>query len=71
MLINLPTNNELCIAVTAVEDSNKGEKLIVLYTPQAGTEEMLKEIIAHSDLPNLWKPDTFLLVESLPLLSGI
>ena len=61
---------EVQVAVTAVPDPRKGERLIVLHK-QLGIpiETILKEL-AKEDLPNLWMPgsDSFLEVESIPLL---
>ena len=52
--------------------SAKGEKLVVLYTPAAGTAEGLRHVIEKSDLPNLWrpKPDCYFKIDSLPLLGS-
>jgi acyl-[acyl-carrier-protein]-phospholipid O-acyltransferase / long-chain-fatty-acid--[acyl-carrier-protein] ligase len=58
------------LAVTAVPDEKKGERLVVIHTLK---EEQLKEVLekmAKSDLPALWKPrpDQFLFAEKLPYL---
>lgn len=58
------------LAVTAIPDEKKGERLAVVHTLN---EEKLKECLekmAKSDLPALWKPrpDQFLFVEKLPYL---
>ena len=58
------------LAVTAIPDEKKGERLVVIHTLK---EEMLRdalEKLAKSDLPALWKPrpDQFLFVEKLPYL---
>jgi acyl-[acyl-carrier-protein]-phospholipid O-acyltransferase / long-chain-fatty-acid--[acyl-carrier-protein] ligase len=58
------------LAVTAIPDEKKGERLVVVHTLK---EEALKELLekfAKSDLPALWKPrpDQFILVEKLPYL---
>ena len=58
------------LAVTALPDEKKGERLVVIHTLK---DEQLKEVLekmAKSDLPALWKPrpDHFLLVEKLPYL---
>ncbi|MFK7777491.1 MAG: AMP-binding protein, partial [Gimesia sp.] len=61
---------EIQIAVTAVPDPKKGERLIVLHKPLTRSiASILKETAEH-DLPNLWIPsiDSFLEVESIPLL---
>ncbi len=58
------------LAVTAIPDEKKGERLIVLHTL---TEEALRECLdqlGKSDLPALWKPrpDQFLRIDQLPYL---
>jgi acyl-[acyl-carrier-protein]-phospholipid O-acyltransferase / long-chain-fatty-acid--[acyl-carrier-protein] ligase len=58
------------LAVTAIPDEKKGERLVVVHTLN---EEILKDCLAklsNSDLPALWKPrpDQFLHVEQLPYL---
>jgi len=58
------------VAVTAVPDEKKGERLIVIFAKEAADAETLHWHLAESDLPNLWKPgrDCYLEVESLPIL---
>jgi len=58
------------LAVTAMPDEKKGERLAVIHTLK---EDLLKECLeklSKSDLPALWKPrpDQFLYVEKLPYL---
>jgi len=58
------------LAVTAIPDEKKGERLVVIHTLK---EELLRECLeklSKSDLPALWKPrpDQFLFVEKLPYL---
>ena len=58
------------LAVTAIPDEKKGERLVVIHTLK---EEALKdclEKLSKNDLPALWKPrpDQFLFVEKLPYL---
>ena len=58
------------LAVTAIPDEKKGERLVVVHTLK---EEALKdclEKLSKSDLPALWKPrpDQFIHVEQLPYL---
>jgi acyl-[acyl-carrier-protein]-phospholipid O-acyltransferase / long-chain-fatty-acid--[acyl-carrier-protein] ligase len=58
------------LAVTAIPDEKKGERLAVVHTLK---EDPLREILdklAKSNLPPLWKPrpDQFLYVEKLPYL---
>lgn len=58
------------LAVTAVPDDKKGERLVVLYTRGATDATALSRHLSESELPNLWKPgrDGFIEVESLPIL---
>ena len=67
--LNLNGNS---LAVTSLSDEKKGEKLVVVYTEEAGNKEQLKNICKNSELPNLWQPhpDNFVKVESLPLLGS-
>lgn len=64
--------NERVLAVTAVPDQKKGERLVVLYTVNAGDPEQLSCLLKQSRLPNLWKPgqDSFFGIESIPLLGS-
>jgi acyl-[acyl-carrier-protein]-phospholipid O-acyltransferase/long-chain-fatty-acid--[acyl-carrier-protein] ligase len=57
-------NDERCVAVTSIPDDHRGEKLVVIHTIH---EQLLRKILSESDLPNLWKPDTFIQVEAIPL----
>ncbi|HMP96069.1 MAG TPA: MFS transporter [Kiritimatiellia bacterium] len=63
---------EPAVAVTAIPDETKGERLVLLYTPSAGDPRRVKEALAGSGLPNLWKPaeSMFFVVEHLPLTSS-
>jgi acyl-[acyl-carrier-protein]-phospholipid O-acyltransferase/long-chain-fatty-acid--[acyl-carrier-protein] ligase len=58
------------LAVTSIPDDKRGEKLVIVHTPTAGDAATLHQLLAASDLPNLWKPgrDCFVVIESLPLL---
>lgn len=58
------------VAVTAIPDEKKGERLVVLYTREATDAATLQRHMAESALPNLWKPgrDCYLEVENLPIL---
>lgn len=58
---------DLVVAVAGVPDERKGEKLVVLHT-DAVSEACLKKSLDESDLPNLWKPRIFGLVDKLPVL---
>jgi acyl-[acyl-carrier-protein]-phospholipid O-acyltransferase/long-chain-fatty-acid--[acyl-carrier-protein] ligase len=60
------------LAVTAVPDERKGERLVVLCTDEAGPVERLQQIMKDSALPNLWKPapDGYYRRGSLPILGS-
>ena len=58
------------LAVTAIPDEKKGEKLVVIHTLTDDKLREAQEKLAKSDLPALWKPrpDQFAFVEKLPYL---
>jgi len=63
--------SEPCIAVTAIPDPKRGERLFVLYSPEMTTspEEVYKKLTT-SDMPRLWIPsaEDFIPVEEIPIL---
>ena len=61
---------EILCAVTAVPDSAKGERLIVLHKPMKKSVREITDKLKEAGLPNLWIPgtDSFLEVEQIPLL---
>jgi acyl-[acyl-carrier-protein]-phospholipid O-acyltransferase / long-chain-fatty-acid--[acyl-carrier-protein] ligase len=62
--------DELKIAVTAVPDPRKGERLVVIHTALDKSPELICKELAKAGLPNLWIPgaDSFCQVESIPVL---
>ncbi len=64
-------DDEAVLAVTAVTDDRKGERLIVLHTAgmQKSPDE-LRAALAEAGLPNLFIPssDSFLKVDAIPVL---
>jgi acyl-[acyl-carrier-protein]-phospholipid O-acyltransferase/long-chain-fatty-acid--[acyl-carrier-protein] ligase len=63
-------DEKMAVAVTAVPDPRKGERLIVFHLPcEKSVDEVLKELTA-AGLPNLWIPDhdSFYQVDEIPLL---
>ena len=58
------------LAVTAVPDARKGERLAVLHTLDPAAIPTILERLAQSGLPNLFIPraDQFIKVEAIPLL---
>ncbi|RJQ16235.1 MAG: MFS transporter [Nitrospiraceae bacterium] len=66
------SKTEQSIAVTSVPDDRRGERLVVLFTKEAGDREDLQKIMAESQLPNLWKPDNnnYILIDVIPVLGS-
>jgi acyl-[acyl-carrier-protein]-phospholipid O-acyltransferase/long-chain-fatty-acid--[acyl-carrier-protein] ligase len=58
------------LAVTAVPDARKGERLAVLHTLDPAAIPAILEKVAQSGLPNLFIPraDQFVKVDTIPLL---
>jgi acyl-[acyl-carrier-protein]-phospholipid O-acyltransferase/long-chain-fatty-acid--[acyl-carrier-protein] ligase len=65
-------DEQLKVAVTAVPDARKGERLIVLHTPIRKSPDEICQELAKAGLPNLWIPsaDSFYEVEELPILGS-
>ncbi|MGI9494760.1 MAG: MFS transporter [Mariniblastus sp.] len=64
------SDDHLLVAVTAVPDEKKGERLIVLYTKTAKTVEEMQQSLKDAGLPNIFIPMTsgFIQVDQLPIL---
>jgi acyl-[acyl-carrier-protein]-phospholipid O-acyltransferase/long-chain-fatty-acid--[acyl-carrier-protein] ligase len=62
--------HELHVAVTAVPDEKKGERLIVVHRPLTKTLDQVISELNSSGIPNLWIPsrDSFLEVDDIPHL---
>lgn len=58
------------LAVMSVPDERKGEKLVLLYTDEAGDDSRIAQAVEAADIPNLWKParDACFRIEALPVL---
>jgi len=58
------------LAVVSVPDERKGEKLVLLYTDEAGDAARIAQAVETADIPNLWKPgrDACHRIEALPVL---
>ncbi|MCG6154535.1 MFS transporter [Rubinisphaera margarita] len=58
------------LAVTAVPDEKKGERIVVLHLPLGEACEKLIRETHQCDLPNLWLPskDSYIEVDEIPLL---
>jgi acyl-[acyl-carrier-protein]-phospholipid O-acyltransferase / long-chain-fatty-acid--[acyl-carrier-protein] ligase len=61
---------EMRIAVTAVPDKDRGERLIVLHKPLLKSPEEILKQLGETDIPNLWLPsaDSFIEVPEIPVL---
>jgi acyl-[acyl-carrier-protein]-phospholipid O-acyltransferase/long-chain-fatty-acid--[acyl-carrier-protein] ligase len=68
--VNDSAANEILIAVSAVPEEKKGEKLVILHLPLSITPEEICRLLHGAGLPNLWipSPSEFYPVDSLPLL---
>jgi acyl-[acyl-carrier-protein]-phospholipid O-acyltransferase/long-chain-fatty-acid--[acyl-carrier-protein] ligase len=62
--------DELKAVVTAVPDSKKGERLVVLHRPLEKSPHEICRELNSAGLPNLWipSPDSFCEVEDIPVL---
>lgn len=60
----------LHVAVTAVPDERKGERLVVLYTTSHKSPDEMRQQLMDSKLPNIFIPsvDSFHKIDALPLL---
>jgi acyl-[acyl-carrier-protein]-phospholipid O-acyltransferase/long-chain-fatty-acid--[acyl-carrier-protein] ligase len=65
-------NGEVRAVVIAVPDERKGERLIVVHTGLEMAPEEICRRLSAAGLPNLWvpSPDSFLEVESIPVLGS-
>ncbi len=71
LLSVLPEEDECQLAVAAVPDNNRGERLIVLHTTcSISADDILKTINADNELPPIFRPKTrdFFQVDKIPLL---
>ena len=71
-LISPSGDDDLIAAVTAIPDSKKGERLIVIHTRLEKPVDALRDGLSDAGLPNIYIPsaDSFLEVEELPLLGS-
>ena len=71
-IVNVPEIRcgRLKIAVTAVPDLKRGERLVVLYTELPQDPQQICRALAAAGLPALWipSPDSFRRVQAIPLL---
>ncbi|KLU05657.1 2-acylglycerophosphoethanolamine acyltransferase / acyl-acyl carrier protein synthetase [Rhodopirellula islandica] len=66
-------NEERQVAITAIPDLNRGERLVVVHTPWRNTSaaDITRKLSEANDLPAVWipKPVDFIEVETIPLTS--
>ena len=64
------SDDHLAVAVTAVPDEKKGERLIVLYACDHKTVDEMKAKLSEAGLPNVFIPSSgsFFKVDKLPIL---
>lgn len=64
--------DELRLAVTAVPDPRKGERIVVLHTGLDRTPDQICREMAASKVPSIWipSPDSFCQVETIPVLAS-
>jgi len=65
-----PDEDKVALAVTAVPDLRKGERLVVLHTGLSKASEQVCRELGEAGLPPLWipSPDSFCQVEEIPVL---
>lgn len=63
-------STDLLLAVTAVPDEKKGERIAVVYDQGQLDEAKVKQAIEQAELPNLWKPSLLVPAEAIPLLGS-
>lgn len=64
------SDDHLLVAVTAVPDTKKGERLVVLYTANHKSPDEMQQALKDDGLPNIFIPSagSFFKVDALPLL---
>jgi acyl-[acyl-carrier-protein]-phospholipid O-acyltransferase / long-chain-fatty-acid--[acyl-carrier-protein] ligase len=69
-LHELADATEQVVAVTAVPDDKKGERIVVIHTLPAAKLTAVLEKLSQCDLPALWRPkaNQFVHVDSIPTL---
>jgi acyl-[acyl-carrier-protein]-phospholipid O-acyltransferase/long-chain-fatty-acid--[acyl-carrier-protein] ligase len=71
-ILGVDDESEVRVVVTSVADERKGERIVVIHVPLAITPDEICCRLNKSGLPNLWlpSPDSFLQVESIPVLGS-
>ena len=68
-ILGLCPDEDLQLVVSARENIQKGEELVVVTTLDLNLQE-LKKALREQGLPNLWIPQKIILVKEIPLLSS-
>lgn len=58
------------LAVTAVPDEKKGERIAVVFDQTRLDDAQVKQAIEKAELPNLWKPSLLVAAEAIPMLGS-
>src|SRR5262249_30375775 len=63
---------EVVVAVTAIPDEKKGERLVVVHKPMHKTPAEICDHLKKLGFPNLWIPDaySFVEVDQIPVLGS-
>lgn len=71
-LLEKLNTHESIICITSIPDEKKGEKLVLFFTPQAGSKENIVQLIDQCPLPNLFKPhqDAIIEIDEIPILGS-
>lgn len=71
-ILGAEEEGEIRLVVTSLADERKGERLVVVHVPLALAPEEICRRLTTAGLPNLWipSPDSFLEVESIPVLGS-
>lgn len=71
-LVGMTEEGGTRVAVTAIPDAKRGERLVVLHTPLPMTIGELLKRMSQAGLPNLFLPseDSFVPVEAIPMLGS-
>ncbi|MGB4598989.1 MAG: acyl-[ACP]--phospholipid O-acyltransferase [Trichlorobacter sp.] len=69
-LLTALASTDLLLAVTAVPDEKKGERIAVVFDQTQLDQARVKQAIEQADLPNLWKPSLLVAAEAIPLLGS-
>jgi acyl-[acyl-carrier-protein]-phospholipid O-acyltransferase/long-chain-fatty-acid--[acyl-carrier-protein] ligase len=69
-ILNLEESEEPTVAVTAVPDARKGERLVVLHTGLSKPPEQICRELGQAGLPPIWipSPESFHQVDVIPVL---